>query len=265
MKRSASADTDSRRKAIMFQGKGVMLVSEDRRNDQRRRSERNYSDLFGTSSSRPTPLAAGRSEFHSTATACWMDATTETSARNLARRAGQPPKLNSGNYWNQSGAGRSVALGSCTEAWQRREASRWTRCQCLPEVQGLQLRTPCERSVLAGTCHHALAWQQGLKWLGDSGSHACAQAPRTQLAVISAPQIASGQTWLLASCGLPRVRGRSRTMMVAERLGQLQILGAAQSLTRLLILFVKQEGGRTPRWQGPPYVKSPPTRHANGR
>mmetsp|Transcript_64969 Transcript_64969/g.155151 ORF Transcript_64969/g.155151 Transcript_64969/m.155151 type:complete len:207 (+) Transcript_64969:575-1195(+) len=151
------------------------------------------------------------------------------------------------------------------QAWQRREASRWTRCQCLPEVQGLQLRTPCERSVLAGTCHHALAWQQGLKWLGDSGSHACAQAPRTQLAVISAPQIASGQTWLLASCGWPRVRGRSRTMMVAERLGQLQILGAAQSLTRLLILFVKQEGGRTPRWQGPPYVKSPPTRHANGR
>eukprot|EP00435_Cladocopium_sp_Y103_P013687 s1654_g3.t1 len=58
--RSASADTA--RQAVMFQGKGVMIGSEDRINDHRRRSERNYSDLFGTGSARPLSLGeAGRS------------------------------------------------------------------------------------------------------------------------------------------------------------------------------------------------------------
>eukprot|EP00439_Symbiodinium_sp_Y106_P070501 s2488_g12.t1 len=61
----------------------------DRNGDGRRRSERNFSDLFGQSSGRPLPLStAGRSEFHATATASWMDSTTETSARNHERRAG---------------------------------------------------------------------------------------------------------------------------------------------------------------------------------
>eukprot|EP00434_Breviolum_minutum_P003472 symbB.v1.2.003053.t1/scaffold161.1/size290820/4 len=88
MSRSASADTE-RRQAVMFQGKGVMIGSQDRVNDHRRRSERNFSDLFGTSSARPLALCeAGRSEFHGAATASWMDATTETSARNLERRLG---------------------------------------------------------------------------------------------------------------------------------------------------------------------------------
>ncbi|CAK9061831.1 unnamed protein product [Durusdinium trenchii] len=74
----------------MFQGKGVMIGSEDRMNDQRRQSERNFSDLFGTASARPLQLnEAGRSEFHSSATASWMDSTTETSARNLHRRSGE--------------------------------------------------------------------------------------------------------------------------------------------------------------------------------
>lgn len=84
--RSASADA---RQAVMFQGKGVMIGSEDRINDHRRRSERNYSDLFGTGSARPLSLGeAGRSELHAAATASWLDATTETSARNLERRNG---------------------------------------------------------------------------------------------------------------------------------------------------------------------------------
>ena len=39
-------------------------VGQDRRNDQRRRSERNYSDLFGTSSSRPGAVSIG--EVHRT-------------------------------------------------------------------------------------------------------------------------------------------------------------------------------------------------------
>ncbi|CAE7785125.1 unnamed protein product [Symbiodinium sp. CCMP2456] len=87
--RSASEDADPRRQAVMFRGKGVIIASEDRNGDGRRRSERNFSDLFGQSSGRPMPLsAAGRSEFHATATASWMDSTTETSARNHGRRAG---------------------------------------------------------------------------------------------------------------------------------------------------------------------------------
>lgn len=87
--RSASEDADPRRQAVMFRGKGVIIASEDRNGDGRRRSERNFSDLFGQSSGRPLPLStAGRSEFHATATASWMDSTTETSARNHERRAG---------------------------------------------------------------------------------------------------------------------------------------------------------------------------------
>eukprot|EP00931_Biecheleriopsis_adriatica_P023944 TRINITY_DN15011_c0_g1_i2.p1 TRINITY_DN15011_c0_g1~~TRINITY_DN15011_c0_g1_i2.p1 ORF type:complete len:515 (+),score=76.19 TRINITY_DN15011_c0_g1_i2:42-1547(+) len=88
--RSASADQDSiRGQAIMFRGKGLLNTPQDRCGNQRRRCERNYSDLFGQESGRPVSVAvAGRSEMHGAATASWMDAVTETSARNISRRHG---------------------------------------------------------------------------------------------------------------------------------------------------------------------------------
>jgi len=91
--RLRSVSQDGRREAVMFKGKGTLMVKEDAQGEQRRRVERNYSDLFGNSTPRSAPRV--RSDFHGVANACWMDAATETSARKQvqrqsdSRRAGQ--------------------------------------------------------------------------------------------------------------------------------------------------------------------------------
>eukprot|EP00930_Biecheleria_cincta_P044316 TRINITY_DN30434_c0_g1_i1.p1 TRINITY_DN30434_c0_g1~~TRINITY_DN30434_c0_g1_i1.p1 ORF type:complete len:521 (+),score=72.81 TRINITY_DN30434_c0_g1_i1:44-1606(+) len=91
LSRSASDGPERPRgQATIFHGRGVILGPEDKQEDNRRRCERNYSDLFGTKSGQYLPRsAAGRSEMHSTANATWFDATTETSAKNIERRVGE--------------------------------------------------------------------------------------------------------------------------------------------------------------------------------